>query len=157
MYIPIWILIVAIIAIFYFIIKRFRKIESHLNISKGEVGAKIPTYDEMLKMNEDDFKKWITIRSEKPNRIVLLQEMIDQETRTHSFANTARKEITPASQAVLDMFNKDKSTDIADFLERLSNVASEEGDGDTDLVQDAIFAKAASDHVGLGAKWATTK
>lgn len=145
MYIPTWILIVIIIGItFYYLRKR----QSGSFVSNKNN----PTYDEMLKMNGDDFKKWIIVRSEKPNREKLLQEMTDHETRTHSFAKTARAEITPTEQAVLNVFNKDKSVEVADFLDRLSKIASEDGSEEKDLVQDAIFAKAASDHVGLGAK-----
>ena len=125
MYIPTWILVIIIIAVaFYYFRKRKIKNDIHPLIKTAmEKNNGNPTYDQMLKMNEEDFKKWLTLRNET-DREKLLIEMIDHEERTGSFRKTAKK-ISGSEQAILDVF-------------------------DIDLVEHAIFAKAASDHVGLG-------
>lgn len=110
-----------------------------------------PTYDQMLKMNEEDFKKSLILRSET-DRVKLLEEMIDHEERTGSFRKTAKEEISGSGQAVLDVFDRDKSSRIARTFEKVKEVLTESEKEDIDLVEDAIFAKAASDHVGLGDK-----
>lgn len=111
----------------------------------------IPTYTEMLEMSADEFKKWIVFRVENPHRDQLLKEMIVHEESTGSFKNSARKEITPAEQVVLDVFNPAKSVEIVSLLGRMKDILGE-NEEPSDLVQDAILAKAASDHVGLDIK-----
>lgn len=106
----------------------------------------MPTYEAMLKMNDEDFRKWLLIRVEEPNKEELLVEMIAHEEKTSSFAKSARREVTPAQQAMLDVFNRNESvvlTKAFDDTNKLTNI---------DLVMEAIFAKAASDHAGLAKK-----
>jgi|SRR3989344_2833930 len=144
MYIPTWILVIIIIGIaFYY----FRKRQSGPFVSN----KKNPTYDEMLKLSEKEFKQVLLIRNET-EREKLLAEMIDHEERTGSFRKTARGEITGAQQAVLNVFDRQKSAAIVETFGKVKEVLMEDGEKETDLVEDAIFAKAASDRVGLGEK-----
>ena len=114
-----------------------------------EMIAKGITYDEMLKLGDEDFKNLISLR-EECNRAKLLEEMVDHEERTGSFRKTARKEISGPEQAVLDVFYKDKSTKTVELFDKVKNTIAENDKAGIDLVQEAIYAKAASDHVGLG-------
>lgn len=100
-----------------------------------------PSYKEMLDMDEDSFKKWISIRIEQPYRDRLLKEMSIHERQTGGFRKTARKETTQAEELILSVFNGDES--IIRTLDGVRNLA----DGKiTDLVQEAILAKSASDY-----------
>ncbi len=102
---------------------------------------KIPSYEEMLGMGDDDFKKWILIRIEKPYRDRLLEEMSIHERQTGSFRKTARKETTQGEELVLSVFDGDKN--VIQALDGMKNLT----DGKTiDLVQEAILAKSASDY-----------
>lgn len=65
-----------------------------------EESLKNTPYDEMLKMNEDDFRNCIAYRAEM-DRERLLLEMIEHEERTGSFRSTAKKELSGAEQMVL--------------------------------------------------------
>lgn len=153
MYIPVWILVIIIIAVaFYYFRKRRVNSDVHPLIKTAmEKNNGNPTYDQMLKMNEEDFKKWLTLRNET-DRERLLLEMIDHEERTGSFGKTAKKEISGSEQAILDVFDIDKSARIVRTFGKVKNALTEGEKEGIDLVEHAIFAKAASDHVGLGDK-----
>ena len=150
MYIPTWILVIIIIAVaFYYFRKRKIKNDIHPLIKTAmEKNNGNPTYDQMLKMNEEDFKKWLTLRNET-DREKLLIEMIDHEERTGSFRKTAKK-ISGSEQAILDVFDIDKSARIVRTFGKVKSALTEGEKEGIDLVEHAIFAKAASDHVGLG-------
>lgn len=109
----------------------------------------MPTYDEMLEMDEEKCGEWILLRTEKPNREKLIEEMIDHEERTKSFEKTmAGKEITGEQRMVLDIFDRMKSLSTIQLLSKLEETLEGE---EKDIVQEAIFAKTASDLVHLGA------
>lgn len=145
MYIPTWILIIIVLGIIFYYFRKQKGLHP-LDLKKNN-----PTYDEMLKLNEKEFQQWLLIRNET-DRKNLLMEMIDHEERTGSFRKTARGEITGAQQAVLNVFDRQKSAEIVKTFGEVKKVLMEDGGKETDLVKDAIFAKAASDHVGLGDK-----
>lgn len=153
MYIPAWLLVIAIAAVaFYYFRKHKTTTEPHPLIKKAmEKNNGNPTYDQMLKMSEEDHKKWLVLRVET-DREKLLSEMIAHEKRTGSLRKTAKKEISGAEQMVLDVFDIDKSARIVRTLGNVKNVLSDSGEKAEDLVKHAIFAKAASDYVGLGNK-----
>ncbi len=153
MYIPAWLLVIAIVAVaFYYFRKNKTATEPHPLIKKVmEKNNGNPTYDQMLKMSEEDHKKWLILRVET-DREKLLSEMIDHEERTRSFRKTAKKEISGPEQAVLDVFDIDKSARIVRTFGKIREVLTENEKEGIDLVEHAIFAKAASDHVGLGEK-----
>jgi len=104
-------------------------------------------YAKMLALPEEDFKNMLVARIEKPYITQLLQEMIDHEEETHSFAKTApKRELTAGEKGVLKIFSSDPT--------RLGVALSEKVKEYTDIniIQEAIFAKAASDRFGLGTK-----
>ena len=138
MYIPVWILIIAMLGIGFYYYNKKRANSRMLN-------KKDPTYDEMLKLSEKEFQQWLLIRNET-DREKLLAEMIDHEERTGSFSKTAKKEITKQEQLVLDVFNREKSREVIKWLEKLKGFTG------YNAVQEAIFAKASSDHVRLEEK-----
>lgn len=152
MYIPTWILIIVIAAVAFYYFRKRKTNNIHPFIKTAmEKNNGNPTYDQMLKMNEEDFKKWLTLRNET-DRERLLAEMIDHEERTGSFRKTAKKEVSGPEQAVLDVFDIDKSARIVRTFGKVKEVLTENEKEGIDLVEHAIFAKAASDHVGLGDK-----
>jgi hypothetical protein len=176
MYIPTWILVIGIILAFYFfVVKRSKKgIENstsqektltvydldgdqkgmlkHLSDYRKRTGNKMPTYEEMLKMKEDELQTWMLYRVQKENRGELLEEMIAHEEKTGSLRKTVRKEITEGEQAVLNVFDREKSAGIVKFLGKMGEILLEYHKEEKDFVMEAIFAKIASDHVGLGEK-----
>ncbi len=112
-----------------------------------EMIAKGITYDEMLELDEEDFKNLLAIRDEY-SRVKLLEEMIEHEERTCSFRKTAAgKEVSGSAQAILDVFDKQKSPHIVQAFGTLKSALTEEEKQGIDLVEHAIYAKAASDHV----------
>ncbi|OGF65350.1 hypothetical protein A2Z53_02450 [Candidatus Giovannonibacteria bacterium RIFCSPHIGHO2_02_42_15] len=154
MYIPAWILVIVIAAVaFYYFRKQKVKNDIHPYIKtamKKKNGN--PTYDQMLKMDEREFQQWLLLRNET-DREKLLAEMIDHEDRTGSFRKTAKgKEVSGGAQAILDVFDIDKNARIVRTFGKVKEVLTENEKEGIDLVEHAIFAKAASDHVGLGDK-----
>jgi len=109
------------------------------------------TYVQMLELEDEaEFKKLLMqrLRLAPEERERLLEEMIDHETRTKSAEKTmSGKEITPQVRLVLNVFNRERSSEVADFLAKFKTVL---GNGGPDFVQDAMLAKAASDRVHLG-------
>ena len=113
---------------------------------------KIPTYDEMLEMSENDFKKWILMRIENPYRDRLLLEMIGHEARTKSFYKTVDHELSKSEQQILDVFNPQKSAEIIVVFEKVDRALKDSGEEAPDLLKHAIFAKATSDKAHLGTR-----
>ncbi len=110
-----------------------------------------PKYGQMLSMPEEDFKKLLLVRLEHPHRQKLLGEMIEHEERTHSAEKTMLgKEINQTTRMVLDVFNREKSKEIVELLEKTRMTLAETTQDATDLVRDAMLAKATSDFVHLG-------
>jgi len=109
---------------------------------------KMPTYEVMLEMNADDFKKWVLLRSEKPNRDKFLEEMIEHEEKTHSFRKTGKAELTDGEQITMNVFDREMSRGVVAWLEKMNEFLPEEDR--KDFVLEAILAKATSDHVKLG-------
>lgn len=120
--------------------KIVKGLEDGQNNQIEHLGSKIPSYEEMLGMDDNDFKKWVLIRIEKPYRNKFLKEMSIHEGRTGSFRKTARKETAEGEELILSVFNGDESV-----IQTLDGVNL--ADGKTiDLVQEAILAKSASDY-----------
>lgn len=113
-----------------------------------EMIARGITYDEMLKLDEKDFQNLLCVRNEY-NREKLLEEMIKHEEGTGSFRKTAKEEVSGGEQALLDVFDGKKSTKIVETFEKVKKVLTEGKKEGIDLVEHAIFAKAASDYVLL--------
>lgn len=152
MFIPTWILIIVIAGVvFYYFRKRKANNIHPLTKTAMKTNNKNPTYDEMLKLDEKEFQQWLLIRNET-DREKLLSEMIDHEERTGSFRKTAKKEITGAEQSILDVFDINKSARIVRTFGKVKDALTEGEKEGIDLAEHAIFAKAASDHVGLGEK-----
>lgn len=156
MYIPTWILILVIAGVAFYYFRRHKNKNSSPEIhplikTAMKTSNENPTYDQMLKLDEKEFQQWLLIRNET-DREKLLAEMIDHEERTGSFRKTAKKEITGAEQAVLDVFDIDKSARIVRTFGNVKKVLTDGEKEGIDLVESAIFAKAASDIVGLGEK-----
>lgn len=155
MYIPAWILVIIIVGIaFYYFRKQknsFSQTIHPLIKTATEKNNGNPTYDQMLKLDEKEFQQWLLIRNET-DREKLLAEMIDHEDETGSFRMTAKEEVSGAEQALLDVFDVDKSARIVRTFGKVKKVLTEGEKEGIDLVETAIFAKAASDHVGLGDK-----
>jgi len=106
-----------------------------------------PSYDEMLKMGEEDFQEVLLLRTETPYREKLLEEMLEHEKKNGSFAKTATGEISDTQKLILGVFDEDKSVESISLLHRASEQANKHGGDEIDLVNDAIFAKATSDLV----------
>ena len=156
MFIPTWILIIVIAGAAFYYFRRHKNKNSSPAIhpflkTAMEANNGNPTYDLMLKLVEKEFQQWLLIRNET-DREKLLAEMIDHEERTGSFRKTAKKEMTGAEQAVLDVFDIDKSARIVRTFGNVKKALTEGEKEGVDLVEHAIFAKAASDIVGLGEK-----
>lgn len=158
MYIPTWtwilILVIAGVAFYYF--RRHKNKNSSPEIhslikTAMDKNNENPTYDQMLKLDEKEFQQWLLIRNET-DREKLLAEMIDHEDETGSFRMTAKEEVSEAGQALLDVFDVDKSARIVRTFGKVKKVLTEGEKEGIDLVEHAIFVKAASDHVGLGEK-----
>jgi len=103
---------------------------------------KMPTYPEMLLMNEKDLEKWIILRTEPAYRKELIHEMILHEEKNHSL-NKSTKKITPAQQLILDLFDKNKSSETLKLFEKI------EPETGIDLAREAMMAKAATDFCKL--------
>ena len=105
---------------------------------------KYPSYEEILKMKEDLAQK-VFLERHTADLKSLLAEMIDHEERTGSFAKTARGEIKPAEQMILNVFSKEKSKEITDLFDKIDNALTDSESGAPNLIDDAVFAKFASD------------
>jgi len=175
MYIPTWILVIGIVAVIYFfVVKRSKKNNNssasqktltaddldgdqkdmlkHLSDYRKRTGKQMQTYEEMLKMNENELRTWTLYRIQKENREKLLEEMIAHEEKTGSLRKTVRKEITSGEQTVLNVFDREKSSGTVNALGKMGEILLEDDKEEKDFVMDAIFAKITSDHVGLGEK-----
>jgi hypothetical protein len=113
-----------------------------------------PTYEELLQLDKDEFKAWLFVKGEGDNQEQTLKEMIEHESRTGSFTKTARTDIPPHEQLILNVFDKDKSAETIKAIRNLDKVANElkEGEEDEDIVKQSIWAKATSDYYKLGEK-----
>ena len=156
MYIPTWILILVIAGVAFYYFRRHKNKNSSTEIhplikTAMKTSSENPTYDQMLKLDEKEFQQWLLLRNET-DREKLLSEMIDHEERTGSLKKTARKDITHGQQHVLNIFDKEKSSETIKYFKKLEEIMLEDDKEYKSLIEDAIFAKAASDHVGLGNK-----
>jgi len=182
MYIPTWILIFTITGLLYFFYtKKNSDIAKTENSNQGKTdknwldsenwkeialehlakfpkrtGRSRPTYEEMLELDEDEFKAWLFVKAEGENQEQTLKDMIEHETKTGSFTNTAKADIPPQEQVIFNVFNKDKSAETIKVLRNLDKVANElnadEEKGYVDIVKQSIWAKGTSDYFGLGEK-----
>jgi sarcosine oxidase delta subunit len=83
----------------------------HMAKFPKRTGKSRPTYEEMLELDEDEFKAWLFVKGEGDNQEQTLKEMIEHESRTGSFTKTARNDVPPHEQLILNVFDKDKSTE----------------------------------------------
>lgn len=145
MYIPSWLLIIVTGGAIYF----FRD-----KIFKRSKSFSIPTYPEMLDLNEEDFKQWLVMRSSAENRESLLEEMVDHEERTHSFRRTAKKELNEGQILALSLFDRNKSKQAMELFNKLNEIDVEGEDpvDKVDLVLNTMMGKAASDYARLADK-----
>ena len=99
-----------------------------------------PNYSEMLLLGEEDFEKWLVRWIDSPQRDILLSQMVEHESRTHSFANSVRpEEITPSMKSMLSLFIPEESAHTKDIFQR---TWKETG---VDLIKHAMMAKSAND------------
>jgi hypothetical protein len=188
MYIPTWLLIIIIAGVFYYFYKRktpqisgvpsspsnitddkisedwldsenWKEIAiQHLSKFPQRTGRKRPTYEEILNLDEDEFKAWMFVMAGEENQQETLKEMIAHETKTGSFTKTGKENDPPHVKMIVDVFNKDKSEEIVRVLKNLSNTSNkliEDGsvEGEKgDIVQQSIWAKATSDYFKLAEK-----
>jgi hypothetical protein len=115
-----------------------------MKIHNTTKGQQYPSYEEILEMEEAEAQK-IFLERHTADLKTLLEEMIDHEERTGSFAKTARGEIKPAEQMILNVFNKTKSKEIFELFSKIDNALTDSGDDAPNLIDDAVFAKFASD------------
>ncbi|MCA9392500.1 hypothetical protein KC614_04890, partial [candidate division WWE3 bacterium] len=135
-------LILLIPAILIFYTLGWKKYHSTTNINN--MTKKYPSYKEILKMDEKQAKK-IFLERHTVDMESLLEEMIDHEEEMGSFKKTARGEIKPAEQMILNVFNKEKSSEIIDLFKKIDNALKDSEEGAPNLINDAFFAKFASD------------
>lgn len=184
MYIPSWLLIVLIIVGgFYYLNRKGASNHGNTNSTENQkskkdwlegenwknemlihlakfpkrTGRSRPTYNEMLELDEDEFKAWLFVKAESDNQEELLQEMIEHEEDTGSFAKTSKPNGTEFEQVILDLFKREKSDEVAGILRKLCEVTDEHGLNDvdgssTDLIKTALWAKGTSDFYKLGDK-----
>lgn len=181
MYIPTWILIIIIAGVLYYfytkrksgVVKDDQTISSTQDTKKEDwlesenwrevalehmakfpkrTGKSRPTYEELLELDEDEFKAWLFVKAEGDNQEQTLKEMITHESKTGSFTKTARNDIPPHEQLILNVFDKDKRAETIKALKNLDKVANElRGEEDNeDIVKQSIWAKATSDYFKLG-------
>jgi hypothetical protein len=182
MYIPTWILIIIIAGLFYYFYTKKKSDKAKTeNSSQGKAdknwldsenwkdialehmakfpkrtGRSRPTYEEILELDEDEFKAWMFVMGEGENQEQTLKEMIEHETKTGSFAKTAKTDIPPQEQVILNVFDKDKSAETIKVLRDLDKAVKEINEDEekeyVDIVKQSIWAKATSDYFGLGEK-----
>ena len=128
MYVSSWIIVAVLVITFYYIVKRFKKTESHIvNPPKVEKisavvdeeltddqkqmvnhisawrersSKEMPIYEEMLKLSKQEFQTWLFFRVQKPNRHKLLTEMVRHEGKTGSFEKEKKERISELFKAV---------------------------------------------------------
>jgi hypothetical protein len=176
MYIPTWILVIAIIGtVFYYLNKvKIRKIIfdekkdcggavknnadwfedenwketilQHLEKFPQRTGKKTPTYNEMLVLDEDEFKAWLFVMAEPPQQTEFLGQMIDHEEKTGSFERRKQESDSDFTKLIFDIFKRERSKETIDILTRMNNAVRELGHSGDNIVKQAIYAKATSDY-----------
>lgn len=181
MYIPTWILIIIVAGVFYYFYTKKKTgeaetVNSHKNSKDTNTeenwldsenwqdialqhmakfpkrtGRSRPTYEEMLELDIDEFKAWLFVKGEGDNQEKTLEEMIEHESRTSSFAKTAKADIPPQEQLILNVFDKNKSAETIKALRNLDKAANEliKDEENGDIVKQSIWAKATSDYYKL--------
>lgn len=110
------------------------------------------SYEKILKLKRSDFEKVFTARLNH-DRTNLLQEMIDHEDKTYSFAKSYKEENTKGYGALAyNVFVRDKSLHTTDVLDKLDAVTKpymqehgEDISGKGTIVDNIICAKGAVD------------
>jgi len=137
----------AIICIAVILLKEERKREE-LEWRVDEIldGAEkiYPTYEKILEMTKDKSQKIFFERYSTDLR-VLLEEMINHEEKTGTFAKTAKGKIKPEIQIILNVFDKEKSKETVSYFDKIDRLLADHKDSETSLLSEAIFAKFASD------------
>jgi len=127
---------------------------NHIAKYRKKSGKKMPTYEEMLGLNKEEFLSWVLFRIIGLNREKLLEEMVEHEDKTGSFAKTGREDDPAHIKFILDAFKNSKSKEVIAHLQSLTDIVNKYGYKDSDnregdIIRDIIFAKATSDYVGL--------
>lgn len=126
------------------------KIFNKISLLKNK--SYIPTYEEMLEMNEEDMKKWIAYRTQKENISTLLGEMIVHEEVNNSFRKTIAGDLSKIQETLLNVFSRKESSNTVKHLNTIKEILVDGDKEGVDLVMEAIFAKSASDYFKLDKK-----
>lgn len=90
-------------------------------------GRSMPSYSEMLNMNEHDFLMWSTVGVLEKNRDKFLIEMIEYEERTNNLDPPEATESLEAEQVgeriLWKLFHAETSPETKQFLENLGSFA----------------------------------
>lgn len=97
-------------------------------------GKEMPTYEEMLKLNREEFESWLFFRIQKPNRKKLLMEMIEHENKLGSFEKGGKKEIS----SLLEKEISSSNVDFAQGVFKKSNKKMVQTLEDDDILRDEI-------------------
>ncbi|MBU1132154.1 hypothetical protein KKC32_02830 [Patescibacteria group bacterium] len=131
-----------------------QNLESLLDTGTTASGKKMMSYEEMLNLSSEDAFQEILILKAEFDRKNLLQEMIEHEEKTNTIKDELLndvkrgKQISAESIALRMVFDKNESAEIVSIFDKVKKRLKHlEKTDDTDLVQDAIYAKAASDFV----------
>ena len=118
-----WILIIIVAGIFYFFYTKKKSVSTttadvvssapneeedwlesenfeeimlqHLAKFPERTGRELPTYEELLELDEDGFKAWNFVKAAGDYQEQTLKEMIEHESRTGSYAKTRRENDPP--------------------------------------------------------------
>ena len=122
----------------------------HLQKFPKRTGREIPTYEELLELEKDEFKAWMFVKASAEFQEQTLEEMINHESVTGSFSKTVREDDPPQQKLILDIFIKERSVKVIDAIRGLDKAYHElGGDNESDIVTQAIYAKAISDYYQL--------
>jgi len=125
----------------------------HLAKFPKRTGRELPTYEELLELDEDEFKAWMFVKAEGDYQEQTLKEMIKHESKTGSFAKTGRENDPPQVKMIVDVFNKEKSAEVVEALKNLDEVYYKYGGEEAgDIVNQSIYAKGISDYYKVGEK-----
>ncbi len=125
--------------------KEHKRLHSEVSNTVNNEIVKMPKYNEIINFNDSDFKPALLSRM-KDDRNNLIAEMVDHEEKFHTAQNSLEgREVSKETMLILDLFKREKSAEILELLDNLSELTSVEKK--VNLVDDAILAKAVTDHL----------
>lgn len=108
-------------------------------------GRQRPEYEEMLDMDENEFRAWLIVKSKGHNQETTLSEMIQHEQKTNLYTRHS-KDVDPITRvAAYDIFDPKKSEETVKHLRELYELTNEAED-QSDPIFTALFAKGVSDY-----------